>query len=145
VADSMRDVEYPQGEWLDEHLSFVVPLRMVELHRWAVRQPTPGGIDWREVLRRRLRRAEAPKTAYGRDTRENTDDIATLATRGDTLTHWTPGTKPGAIAEVLSGLVNGLATAALTQDAGIDFRGHHWCAAGHPGCPRQQPAQEDVA
>lgn len=133
------------GEWLDEHLAFVVPLRMVELHRWAVQQPTPGGIDWREVLRRRLRRAEAPKIAYGADTRENTDDIATLATRGDTLIHSSLTSKPGAITEVLSGLVNGLATAALTQDAGIDFRGHHWCADSHPGCPRTEQTREGAA
>lgn len=127
------------AEWLDEHLAFAVPMRMVELDRQHRQSGIPVATIAEQSVTRYARAMgittkrfvwpEGTPTADDRPTGHRVvaraDTIAALvATMGDSLFG---GSRTGSAAVVAAALVSGLAVGALTLPEGITFRGQHWC------------------
>ncbi len=128
-------------DWLCEHLSFVVPLRMWEIDGRARRLTgASDGPDY-EAKVRELGQAVDPRHITRRARGGLTPDrinaltgapiadtnAGIVATQGDTLLG---SSKPGSVTVVVAALTSILAMGALIEPDGVTYHGHHFCR-GH--------------
>lgn len=127
---------------LEEHLVFAVPLRMRELEHLMHNHPVvrSGEYTWQKALLVWFYHGRQPKQAYGKDTAANTDPVQQVATQGDLLLS-VEGQHKNA-GKIAAALVDGLATGALLNTAGITYRGMHWCRDHCPKKPKLPPPAE---
>lgn len=124
--------------YLEEHLTFAVPLRMRELRRMSENHPnTRAGDTWQESLLMWFRWPRERKRTYGIDRADKTMQVAT---QGDLLFSVEGQHKDAGL--IAAALVDGLATGALINPDGITYRGLHWCTTHCPKQPKQPPPKE---
>ena len=117
-----------QTGWLEEALSFAVPLHIADLDRRATNMPGDYATNVRQLCTRLVDNSPTGSTTSAQ----------LIGTLGDAMLG---ESKPGRAGTLHNALARGLAGTALTTPNGATYRQQHWC--NPHGCTCNKERQDD--